>query len=292
MRNTSIRRAFAAGASVAVAAAGLAALAPAAQAATVNLEFNCSASILQDQKFQLEADFSAPKYLLPGQAADISFSGNVVVPNGTRAAAYVILDGRALEGSATVAGTFAGEDVTMVATLPRTEIPSTTGPMSVPASGAASFETPGLGAHDLTVSGFTAPLTMTKSDGSTDTVEVTCTATAPATVIATVNVVEEIPEEVTVQATKTTAKVKVTKKKAKATVKVANADKSAAKGKVKLTLKKGKKVVAKKTVKLNKKGKKAVTFKKLKKGKYSLLAQYQGNATSKKSKKKVTFRVR
>lgn len=287
MRNTPIRRVLAAGVSAAIAAAGLAALAPAAQAAQINLDFTCSASILSDQQFKLDADFKAPTYVLPGHEIKVSFAGDVIVPDSTRGAAYAFLGGRALEGGATVNGTFGSQEVSLEATLPRTEIPAEAGSFAVPVSGGATFEAAELGAYDLKVSGFTAPLTMTKADGTTTPVEVTCKADAPDTVVTTVNVVDEIPQ----QATATTAKVKVVKKTAKATVKVVNADKSAAKGKVKLTLKKGKKVVAKKTVTL-KKGQKVVTFKKLAKGKYSLLAQYQGDAASKKSKKKVTFRVR
>ena len=96
-------------------------------------------------------------------------------------------------------------------------------------------------------------------------------------------------ERVKAQKDKKKAKKVVTK------VTVANVDGSAAAGKVTARLKKGKKNVGKAvTVKLNKKGVKKVVFKKanLKKGKYKIVLKYKGSDASKKSNKKVNFKVK
>lgn len=289
MRITPIRRALAAGASVAIAAAGLAAFAPAANAAETSLKFNCAASILENQEFGFDADITLPETVEAGQKVNASFTGSVSVNDVVRSTAYAFLNGRFLEGTAAITGKFGADAIQMDAVVPKAAIPAETGAMSLPTNGSGSWTATTVGAQDVTIDGFTAPLVMTNKDGVESPIAVTCVAKAPETVVGTVEVTKA-----SVQATKTTAKVKVNKKakKAVATVKVVNADKSAAKGKVKLVLKKGKKAVAKRTVKLNKKGVKKVAFKKLKKGKYTLVVKYQGNKVSKKSKRTKKFRVR
>ncbi|QCC77679.1 hypothetical protein E2C04_11745 [Nocardioides daphniae] len=82
-------------------------------------------------------------------------------------------------------------------------------------------------------------------------------------------------------------------KKATVNVKVVNNKKKAVQGKVKLTLKKGKKVVGKRTVTLSKKGVAKGVFTKVKaKGKYTVIAEFQGNKTAKKSKATAKFTVK
>lgn len=93
-------------------------------------------------------------------------------------------------------------------------------------------------------------------------------------------------------ASKTTAKVKVNKKRV-ATVAVTVKGKAGTpKGKVSLVVAKGKKTVQKKTVKLTKKGVATAKLKKLAKGKYSVTAKYAGDKSYVASKKKVTFKVK
>ena len=178
-------RSVAAVAAVAMSTAGLVGLASTAQAAPTSLLFNCSASILSNQEFGLNAEVTAPETVELGETFDVSFEGAVAVPNSTRGAAYSLLSGRALEGGATIDAQFGGNAIALDATLPKTDIPSASG----------------VGAQDFTIDGFEAPLKMTKADGSVSDVNVTCTAKAPATVVATVNVVETPTEEPTEEPT-------------------------------------------------------------------------------------------
>lgn len=93
-------------------------------------------------------------------------------------------------------------------------------------------------------------------------------------------------------ASKTAASVKVSKKRVPtATVKVTGKAGKAS-GKVSLTLKQGKKVVQRKSLKLSKKGAATAKLRKLKKGRYALTVQYSGDKAYKGSKKTVTFRVK
>lgn len=293
MRTTPIRRAVAAGASVALATVGLAAFAPAATAApvTTSLKFDCTVSILTDQEFVFDATLDVPETAEQGKPLKLAFEGTVTAPNTVRQSAYYILNVRALSGTADIDAKFGGQDLPLTASVARTEVPggTTPTPLVLPAEGSGTVTPNAVGPQAISIAGFKANLTSEKADGSKETVAATCVAQYATAAVGTVNVTKA-----TVQSTSTTAKVKVAKKakKATATVKVVNADKSAAKGKVKVTLKKGKKTVGNKTVSLNKKGQAKAVFKKLKKGKYTLVAQYQGTKESKKSQKKVTFRVR
>lgn len=289
MRTTPIRRAVAAGASVAVATVGLAAFAPAAQA-EATADFTCTVSLLGDKQFTVTADTDLPSSVEQGKKVSYKFTATVSVPDDVRGAARLFF-GEEVQGNAAIQAKVGATAAPVVAQLPRMEVPAETGPLVLDVAGSGSWTPTQLGQQDVTVSGFTANLTFIKGGTpAADPIALPCVAPSSGpVVIDTVNVTKA-----TVQSTSTTAKVKVAKKakKATATVKVVNADKSAATGKVKLTLKKGKKKAGTKTVALNKKGQAKAVFKKLKKGKYTLVAQYQGNAGSKKSQKKVTFRVR
>ncbi|QCX28019.1 DUF6801 domain-containing protein [Nocardioides jishulii] len=290
MRTNIFRRAVVAGATVAVATAGLAAVtSTSASAAPADLKFNCSASILTGQEFGLTADITLPAKVEAGKTVKASFTGTVSAPDTTRATAYAILGARFIEGTANITGKFGATPISMGATVPKAAIPAESGPMALPASGSGSWVAKNVGSQNVTIDGFTAPLVITNAEGVTTPIQVTCEAKAPETVVGTVEVTKA-----TVVATKTTAKAKYAKKTKKATVnvKVVNDKKKAVKGKVKLTLKKGKKVVGKKTVTLNKKGVAKGVFKVKAKGKYTVVAQYQGTKTTKKSKATAKFTVK
>lgn len=292
MRTSPIRRLLVTGASIAVATVGLTALAPAANAASTSLKFNCEASILKDQEFVFDADIVVPTDAEAGKKITTSFTGSVTAPNSTRGAAYALLQGRFLEGIATIDGKFGGAPVTLEADLPRTAIPAASGAFSLPTTGGGSFVADAVGTQDLTITGFKAPLTMTKADGTTAPITVTCVAKEPATVVASVQVTKAVV--VKPAKTKTTVKVKHSKKTKKATVrvKVTKAKKKSATGKAKVVIKKGKKTVGKRTVKL-KSGSAKVVFKKIRaKGKYTVTVKYVGTKTQKKSSKKASFRVK
>lgn len=299
MRTNLFRRAAAASASAALAVTGLAALAPAANAVDteVSLKFNCSASILQDQEFVFDATVSGPESVRAGEDVEISFDGTVTAPPTVRGAAYSLLNGRFLEGTADVQGTFGTEAITLGATVPRTEISGTAGDsLILPVTGGTTFTATEVGVQDVTIPGFTADLIMTKADDSTSPLEVTCEAKDPSAVAGTVTVE---PGEVTPAKVASTTKIKKAKfakkkKRINVTAQVRTADKKAAKGKVKVTLKKGKKTVKViKGKKLNKKGIAKVKFNKIaKKGKYKVIVQYQGNKQTKKSKKNAVVRVK
>lgn len=138
----------------------------------------------------------------------------------------------------------------------------------------------GLGASTLTLASLDFKVTAMGMEN-----DITCEVAAPGSFQVAATPVAKV-------APKTTATVKVNKKRV-ATVKVnVKGGAGAASGKVALTVAKGKKVVSKKTVKLNKKGVASAKFKKLKKGKHVLTVKYAGNERYKGSQKKVTFKVK
>ena len=293
MRTILLRRAAALGASAALAVGGLAALSPAATAASTSLKFNCSASILKDQEFVLDVEIELPESVNVGDAVESSFSGTVSAPESVRSAAYGLLQGRALGGTAVVKGSFGGQAIELAADVPRTDIPSAGPGMSLAVAGGGKWVAKEVGTHDVTIPGFTAALVMTKADDSTTNLAVNCEAKAPDAVVGTVKVTKAMGKAKSVTTVKK-AKFAKKKKRINVTAQVRTADKKAAKGKVKVTLKQGKKTVKViKGKKLNKKGIAKVNFTKItKKGKYKVIVQYQGNKNLKKSKKNRVIRVK
>ena len=131
--------------------------------------------------------------------------------------------------------------------------------------------------------GLDVAVNCTPVSGLTRTVPVTGTVTRPPA--------PRPPVKVTKVKSATSVKTKVSKKKvAKVTVSV-KGSRGTATGKVKVTVKKGKKVVKKSTLTLRK-GKASVKTKRLKKGRYAVTVSYVGSSAYKASKRKSTFRVR
>lgn len=122
-----------------------------------------------------------------------------------------------------------------------------------------------------------ASTTLPKLKAGTYTITVTSAGTAN---------VAGSSASITLKVAKATSKVKVkvtpkkvtSKVRSKVTVTVTAPARTAASGKVKITIKRGSKVVLKKTVKLSKSGKATVKVKKLPRGSYQVTAAYSGSA--------------
>lgn len=294
MRTNIFRRAVVAGATVAVATAGLAAVtSTSANAASDPADFVCTVSILGEKPFTVTADTNLPATVEQGKPVTFGFTARVSVPDDVRSTARFVF-GEEVKGSADISATAGGVAAPVVADLPVTTIPAETGPLVLDVAGTGKWTPTTVGSQEIRVSGFTTSLTFIKGGVESPTpLSVPCVAPASGPVLVdTVEVTKAVTPAVV--ATKTTAKAKYAKKTKKATVnvKVVNNKKKAVKGKVKLTLKKGKKVVGKKTVTLNKKGVAKGVFKVKAKGKYTVVAQYQGTKTTKKSKATAKFTVK
>jgi hypothetical protein len=297
MRTSALRRSIAAGASVAVAAVGMASFAPAAQAESASLTFNCKLlGGFVSADFTTVADTTLPTSVPLGSSTPIDFSATITVPESTANTARTF--GETVKGSAAIATTVNDAAAAATATLPSTSIAGTTGPLvlKVTGSSTAPYVADAAGKKTVKLASYTADLVFTKSATGTETkVDVQCTAAAGAdTTVDKFDVID--PNAPAVQKTSTEASA-VYKKKAKkvvAKVEVLNADESAATGDVKVVLKKGNKKVGKAvTVSLNKKGKAKTVFTKVaKKGKYTVQANYKGSDASKKSKATVKLVIK
>ena len=180
-------------ASMALTAAGLVGIASSAQAAPVKLSYDCAVSILTGQEFVLDVESNLPATLEVGSTVNAELRGTVTVGASTIGAAYGLLGGRYMEGSADISATFGSQAVKLGATLPRTEIPSS-GSLSIPLTASGSWTANAVGSQSLTISSFTAPLTLIKADGSTSAADVECKAKSAGTVISTTQVAEKATE--------------------------------------------------------------------------------------------------
>ncbi|WP_114422142.1 VCBS domain-containing protein [Nocardioides houyundeii] len=296
MRTSALRRSIAAGASVAVAAVGMASFAPAAQAESAKMTFNCKLlGGLVAADFTTVADTTLPASVSLGSSTQIDFSATITVPESTANTARTF--GETVQGSAAIATTVDGQAAAAAATLPSTNIAGTTGALALKVTGSSSapYVADKAGKKTVKLASYTADLVFVKAATGTQTkVDVVCNAAADAnTTVDTFNVVDP---NAPVQKTTTDATA-VYKKKAKkvvAKVEVLNADDTAATGDVKLVLKKGNKKVGKAvTVSLNKKGKAKNVFTKVtKKGKYTLKVNFKGSDASKKSNAKVKLVIK
>lgn len=301
MTTTHHRRFLATASALAVSAAGLAALAPAATAAPVDAQFTCDVSIIKNVVFDVTVDLALPTGATQGKPADIGVAAVVTAPGTVRYSAYTSLGGRFVSGPASIQAKVGSQAVTWDASVARTAISGTFGDKLVlDVAGRSTLVPAGAGAQAVTVTGFTADLQLEKADGSTTSAEATCRAVEPAPVLGTLQVApapvpapEKPAPAPAVVASKVTAKVKVAKKSRKATVSTTvKAGKKAARGKVRITVKRGKTKVKSVTVDLNRKGAAKKSFTKLKKGRYTATVSFRGNSTTKKSSKVVRFRVK
>ncbi|WP_104105839.1 DUF6801 domain-containing protein [Nocardioides sp. 616] len=315
MRNSSLRRSLAAGASIAVAAAGFAAFAPSATAASGNITFNCNLDIggglVVPSDFTTVADTNLPASVALGSSTPVAFTSTITVPATTADAARNLL-GDTVAGTASIATTINGAAAPATAPVPTTSLGAAGTPLvlSIAGSGTANYVADTAGTKVVKVPNYTAALVFTNS-GSTAAgtpVAVSCTAATGAdTTVDTFTVTDPnapvptptpTPTPAPAAQDTTTKVVKATyKKKAKklvTLVQVRNEDKTAAAGDVKLVLKKGNKKIGKTvTVTLNKKGKATNVFTKIsKKGKYTLKANYKGADLSKRSKTTYTIKIK
>lgn len=287
MRN-SLRRTLATTASVAIASAGLAALAPTASAVSEEMNFDCTVSILGVKTFKTLADTNLPDSVEQGKKVKVGFTATVTAPDDIRgSAAY--LYGSKVEGTADIDVTIGSDSVKATTDLPLSDVPAS-GEWPLQVAGSGTWTPSTVGSQEVRLNGYTANLSFPQAGGTAKTLAVPCEVNKDTNNV--VDTVEVTPS--TVQATKTTGTVKYKKKAKKvvAKVQVTNADGTAAAGDVQAVLKQGKKKVKTK-VALNKKGKKKIVFTKVaKKGKYTLVLKYKGSDSSTKSKRTVKFRVR
>ncbi len=183
-----INRPVALAASIALTAAGLVGIASSAQAAPVKLPYDCAVSILTGQEFTLDVESNLPATLEVGSTVNAELTGTVTVGASTIGAAYGLLGGRFMEGSADITAGFGSQAVKLSANLPKTAIPSS-GSLAIPLTATGSWSASTIGSQNLTISSFTAPLTLTKDDGSTSSAAVECKAKVAGTAISTTEVV-------------------------------------------------------------------------------------------------------
>ena len=263
-------------------------LAP-ANAAGTPLTYSCNAPVLGPTPFTVTNDSNAPATMYVGQSAAIKLTSKVTIP-GSMASLLYAVGGRTADGTATAKGTIGGKATTSTLAVPTTTIPQE-GDLTVTATGnGGTYKATKPGRVTLTAGDFTSTLNIYDEDGAplTGISPATVPCTAPAGANTTF-------DTITVKKDKTKVKVatraKGKKVAAKVTVKTAHG--STAKGKVTVTVKKGKKTVEKKKAHLNKHGKVTVKLpKKLKKGKYTVTVKYAGNAGLKGSTGKHTIKVK
>jgi hypothetical protein len=181
-RPTGVRRIpirpVALGAGLVLAAMGLGA-AP-ASADTGTLTFNCSASILTNQKLTAVVHASAPATAAVGDTVTLAnFSADVRVNSGATGALYWFLGARSVSGTASVqtsvdnAGTTVPQPNAELA-IPSAPVPSS-GELAITASGPGpSFVTTTAGTVRFQVGGFTGDLIAVTSSGGTSSAPVNC----------------------------------------------------------------------------------------------------------------------
>ena len=292
MTTTRTHRAVATAASLAVAAAGLAGFAPAATAAVTGAEFTCTVPALGATPFLVDADATFPATVRAGAPANVKFEAKVTIPEDVASLAAALF-GPKVSGTADIKGSFGGSASVIRAAVPMTDAPAS-GSLVIPVQGTANLTAKAPGTVALSVSEFDANLVFHKADGSKQDLAVPCAAKTPVTVATTTVAPAVKPPTQAKAKSVTVAKAKYAKKKrtvtASATVKASG---KAASGKVKFTLKRGKKVVNVSTKTLDRKGAAKATFKRVsKKGSYTLTAQYKGNKNVKASKKVVKLKVK
>jgi hypothetical protein len=296
----------AAGVAAATLVAGtLAAVAP-ATAATGSLDYTCTAYGLP-VAVKVTFDTDAPASLVSGtKSAVLNGTATVTVPSGGEPDWAQTLRnlGDSVEGTATTDLTLDGAVKQSALTIAKQDIKGT-GDVTIKAAGPLFEVTAGAGGatHVIKASKFKTDLTFAKDDGSapaTPAATLDCAPTEGVTQDLTVDTVAvtaapaPAPAPAPAKAdTTTTTKAKFIKKKnmIKAVVKVAGGD-TAATGKARVVVKKGKKVVKKLKVTV-KNGKAVAKVKKItNKGKYKVNVTYLGDATHNKSKaKKVVVKV-
>jgi hypothetical protein len=293
-------RKIAAGGVSAAFAAGSALLAVPANAATAApLNYTCTVPFLGAKTFTVTADTTLPDSVVAGSPLSGKADFTVTVPDDVRGLMAGL--GDHIEGTADVQATSFGAAATLAGVIPSTAVPTTTGPFAIPASAPISGTAPTTpGTYQLLAGDFTANAKLTKTDGSEfGPVALPCTLDAGQNaVVDTVTVtappvVTPPPPAVVKVASTSTVKAKYAAKAKKIVAKVAvkGADGKPGTGKVKVTLKLGKKT---KTVSatLSSLGKAKAVFKKITKpGKYKITVAYAGSDTQNASTAKTVLKI-
>ena len=273
---------------------------PTSAATAGQLSYTCEAPF-GPYTFKVSADTDLPQSAPPGAALSGTATYTVVIPDNLRNLMYDTTNARFVEGTAAIQATTFGAAGSLSGTVPKTAIPAS-GELTVVASSAVVATAPATpGAYQIVAGDFTTKIKLTKQDGSPadviSEIDVPCTLNAGQDAVVdtlTVDPAAPIPTPATKVDSTTTAKAAYAKKAKKAVVKVkvVGADGTPGTGKVKVTMKLGKKT---KTLRasLSASGKAKAVFKKVtKKGKYVFTTVYAGSATQNPSKKKVVLRIR
>lgn len=298
-------RKIAAAAAVALAAGTVGALAAPATAVTPTLDYTCEAPG-GPYTFKVVADTTLPETATTGQALTGTATYTVTIPDALRNLIYGVTNSRFVEGTAAINATAFGAPAALTGAVPKTPIPAA-GDFQVVATSPVSLKAPATaGAATIVAGNFDTTVKLTKDEAGTpgDIVsETTIKCVLAAGQNAVVDTVQvSAPTTTTPQPpapakvdTATTVKAKFAKKKKTITavVKVKGTDATKGTGRVKVTLKLGKKKVKTINAKLAANGVAKAVFKKItKKGKYKLQAVYAGSATQNGSKGKATLKVK
>lgn len=306
MLGSSTARKIAAVGVTAAFAAGSALLAVPAGAASVALNYDCVDPLGTTRVFQVTVDTDAPATIVAGQSFTPKMTAAVTVDADTsnllRGVEAATVEGTAKDGvSSSLGFTVNGVAATAAATVPVTAVPAAGQVVvgGVTATGAA-VKTTAAGTVSIVAGNFTAVLAGKKANGDATLLspyKIPCTLQAGQnavvdTVTVTAPTTTPPPAVVKVDST-ATATGTYAAKSDKATVKVTvkGADGKVGTGKVKVTLKLGKKS---KTVNatLNAAGKAKAVFKKITKpGTYKIKVAYAGSETQNASKAKATLKV-
>ncbi|TYL50054.1 hypothetical protein FXB39_10330 [Nocardioides sp. BGMRC 2183] len=240
--------------------------------------FNCEVPILGAQTFPAEIDVAGTTVAGGNTPVTATFT----IPDGLADTMRGLLNTKEIAGKVTAANTGGGKAAPTTLTIKRAEIP-TDGDVPLAAKGTAQVagsagKTVALAAGDHNLA-----MTFYNAAGEASPFEIPCTPDGDFAIGST-------------KIVKATSKAKVGVKYAKKSKKAAITAKVAtngapATGKVQILVKKGKKTVSKKMVALKKQTAK-VTVKIKKKGKYTAVATYKGNANVKGSSAKKAFTAR
>jgi len=303
MLGSSTARKIAAAGVTAAFAAGSALLAVPAGAASGNVIFVCTTPV-GDKEFVTVADTNLPATLTAGQSVPVTITASVTIPADLSELAYGFLGARTVEGTAVVKSKLNGAALPDInASVPSVPVPAS-GPVTVVATGAGpAFAPTAAGNYVFSMDTYTASLSFKKEDGvEAIKVDTSCTpkVVGPAQNLSVDSVTVAAaptttpPPAVVKVASTSTVKAKYTAKSDKIVAKVAvkGADGKPGTGKVKVTLKLGKKA---KTVSatLNAQGKALAVFKKITKpGKYKITVAYAGSDTQNASTAKTVLKIK
>ncbi|WP_162599910.1 hypothetical protein [Nocardioides solisilvae] len=196
MHSSVLRRTLAAGASLAVAGAGIAALGSSATAQSASLSYDCLLLGSIESTFTTVADTDLPAQVTVGSTTPVQVTATITVPEGTANAARGL--GTSVSGTATINATIGGVATPATVTVPATST-GASGPLVLNVSGAldAPYVADAAGNKIVEADSYTANLTFTGGAFDPFNVGVTCESPdSQDTTVDTFTVVEsETPTE-------------------------------------------------------------------------------------------------